>query len=215
MQAELQQRVERHRLALARYDRNMMRLGFAATATWTHGGLALAIWACVKLAHAGFSNPLVYVAAVLVAFSACRLLVLQAHGWIRDRLRRRHAARMRALAPVTAELAHLSEGLTTVLRELQELRAAIQVPTDPPAVVIGQLRAWVERIAGLEGEDRERLRERGLDTHPLHPLLGLAPMPGELRVVWADRSYRRLQAAIPVLDHFEHQLARRRVDAYR
>ena len=207
--------IDVQRRALARYDARIMYLGFASTVTWVAASLYTGGWLYDVLAAAGISGGLSFVVAAVGAVTVCRFVVLRVYDRIRDGLRRHRAAAFDR-ARVDAD-AHLSPGLTRIVAGLRALRTAILAPApdEPSQAVIDRLRAWMLAVNRLEGDDRERVQERGLDVAPLLPLVRLAPMSGEPRAVWADRAYRRLQAAVPVLDHFEQQLTRMRDDAYR
>lgn len=206
--------IEGQRRELARYDARIMYLGFASTATWVTASLWVGGWLYDLLVAKGLGGGTAFLLATVASVGVFRFLVLRVYGRIRERWRRRRAAAFdRARLPPAA--AHLSPALAKIVIDLRALRTVILAPDEPASAVIDRLRAWILAVDRLEADDRERVRDRGLDLSPLLPLLRLSRMSGEARAVWADRAYRRLQAAVPVLDHFEEQLTRMRDDAYR
>lgn len=204
--------VPRSRANVARYERNMMRLGALTSAGWIVTGAAfVGPWALELGASLGLSTLGCWVLAGAGVLGA-RELALVVYRRLREIQRRRWLGASDApLAP--EELEHLPPPLAALVLEARRLRAEIQSHADDPTALIDGLAAWLVHAAALEPSHAERLR--GLDLGPLRPLGRLAREQGELIDLWNERAYRRLQAAVPVLLHAERQITSLRDDVYR
>lgn len=204
--------VPRSRANVARYERNMMRLGALTSAVWIVAGMAFVVpWALALGTSLGLSTLGSWVIAG-AGVLATRELALVVYRRLRDIQRRRWLAGAEVpLAP--EELEHLPPPLAALVLEARRLRAEIQSHADDPSALIDGLAAWLLRASMLEPSHAERLR--GLDLGPLRPLSRLAREQGELVDLWNERAYRRLQAAVPVLMHAERQITSLREDVYR
>lgn len=204
-----------HREQVARYDEELMHLGGVATITWVAAGLFTVGWCFELLVAIGLPAAIALPLAPLLSLSGARVVVLRGYRWARARLRQRRLQAWMAALPISRPIDHLSPSLRRLVRDLRRVRSAIQLPNERPERTILRLRGWLHDVAALEGADADRLRDRGLDPSQLRPLTLLSRLPSEPHEVWNDRSYRRLQAAVPVLTHIEDQLCRVRDFAYR
>jgi hypothetical protein len=203
---------ERSRANVARYERNMMRLGALATATWTVTGAAFVVpWALALGQSLGVSTLGCWVLAATGVFG-CRELTLLGYRQLRNVQRKRWLGATDA-APAPEELDHLPPPLLALVVEARRIRAGIQSHVHGPGELVDALLAWVGQVGALEPRHAERLR--GLDLGALRPLTRLRREQGELADIWDERAYRRLQAAVPVLNHAERQITSLRDDVYR
>lgn len=204
--------VPRSRANVARYERNMMRLGALTSAAWIVTGIAFVVpWAHALGASLGLSTLGIWVIAG-AGVLGFRELALVVYRWLRDIQRRRWLGGSEvALAP--EELEHLPPPLAALVLEARRLRTEIQSHARDADELVDGLAAWLVHAGALEPSHAERLR--GLDLGPLRSLGRLVREQGELLDLWNERAYRRLQAAVPVLMHAERQITSLRDDVYR
>ncbi|MEX1361830.1 MAG: hypothetical protein AB1Z98_01810 [Nannocystaceae bacterium] len=205
--------LEHSRALASRYETSVMRLGCLTTAVWCTLGWFVFFRLLELASAAGLHWTLGWLVGG-VGVLGCRELTLAGYRRVRDRLRRRRLAQLSTGAKA-GDLGHLPTPVAALVTELRQLVPMLQAPPGAAEVAIESLRRWLEQLDGLEPRHQVRMSERGLDASILRAIAELRRQPGELTDIWNERAYRRLQAAVPVLLHFERQLASHRDDAYR